>query len=230
MANPSHPDELQRLRDRLDEATQREARFRLENAQDFLALQARIETQAVTIGERDGYIHQLHLERIAAHADLEAFVWMLEKEEKERSRFQALEDSWCGKFCAAFHFLGKKLRRPATGARDLPGAEFVYHLSPSPFRIYREDRFCLRGWAFPKDGRRISAIRVRVDQDAFPGRYGIENLEAAINHQVPPANPQPGFEIEFLTPPGRHRLRLEACLEERDWVSILNLPIWCRQA
>ena len=43
-------------------------------------------------------------------------------------------------------------------------------------------------------------------------------------------NPQPGFEVTFDTPPGRHRLALEAQLEDGEWRSILNVPVWCRPA
>jgi hypothetical protein len=71
-------------------------------------------------------------------------------------------------------------------------------------------------------------VRVRIDENEFFGRLGIEEPAAISQHGVQHRNPRPGFEIEFHTPPGRHRFRLEACLEGRDWYSVLCLPIWCR--
>ena len=234
MSTSPQDDELRRLKDQLVEAAAREASFRLANAQEFLQLQSRVEAQVVTLGERDAYIHQMHLERIAArevlraaHADLEAFAWMLQDAEKARDRLHALVKSWIGKFVVPLRWLQKKARNSAPSA-NLPGAAFLYDLHTSPYRLYRETRFQLRGWAFPKDGRAVTAIRMRCDAQVFPGRYGIEEPEVVARFGLQSANPRPGFEIEFLTPPGRHWLRLEACLENRDWVSILNLPIWCQ--
>lgn len=217
-------EEINQLKGRLAEAARREGEFRLKSAQDFLAAEDRLRAQAQDIAERDvkvdqlnrsaierdRYIHQLHLEQIelrnalqSIHADLETFTWMLQEAESEH------------------------VRPPLSP--DEPGARFTYHLHTSPYRIYRAGRFILRGWAFPADGRAVSAVRARVDDQAFPGRCGLPEPEVIARHGPQPQNPQPGFEIDFATPPGRHRLRIEACLENRDWVSILNLPIWCRR-
>jgi len=216
------PDELSRLKEQLAEAFQREGEFRLKSARDLAAAGERLRVleQALAArdtrihelhqaaAERDRYVHQLHLEQIelrnavhALHGDLETFTWMLHEHERAGP--------------------------PATP--DLPGAPFTYHLHTSPYRIYRGDRFTLRGWALPEDGRAITAIRVRVDEKAFPGRSGLPEPVVIAQYGPQPQNPHPGFEIDFAIPPGRHRLRLEACLEARDWLSILNLPIWRQQ-
>jgi hypothetical protein len=71
---------------------------------------------------------------------------------------------------------------------------------------------------------------VRVGRQEFPGRYGLAEPEVIAVHGPQASNPRPGFEIEFSTPPGRHWLRLEARLENQEWVSFLNLPIWCQPA
>jgi hypothetical protein len=208
------PDDISRLKAELDEVADREARHRLACAQDILALEARlaeaharIERARLTALERDTTMHERNLEIIdlhgalrAAYADLETFTWML----------------------------GEAVPAQNPVSPDLPGLDFVYFLHTPPFRIYRGDRFRLRGWLFPRDGRRVTSVRVRVDEGEHSGRLGFEEPAAIAQHGPQDQNPQPGFEIEFPTPPGRHRLRLEACLEGRAWYSVLCLPIWCR--
>jgi hypothetical protein len=216
------PDPVRRLESLLEEALLREGEFRLKGAQDALAAAARLDELGRAVAERDGrvhelhlaaaardrYVHELHLAAIALrdeirglHADLEEFTWMLEAAVPRD-----------------------------TAAPDLPGIPFSYHLQTSPFRIYRGDRFTMRGWAFPEDGRAVSGVRVRVDDRVFPGTWGLEEPGAAARPGALPRNPRPGFEVAFETPPGGHRLRLEACLDPGGWVSILGLPIWCRPA
>jgi hypothetical protein len=221
MSEPS--DEIRRLRERLDEAAAREGEFRLRSAQDLLAAEKRLAEQVKVVADRDatihrlhqeaagrdGYIHQLHLGQIelreaiqALHGDLETFAWMLAESQGRLA--------------------------PPAASPDLPGVPFVYHLHTSPFRIFRGGRFLLRGWAFPSDGRAVTAVRVRLNDASFEGRHGLPEPDVVARHGPLPANPLPGFEIEFTTAPGSHRLRLEARLEDRVWVSILNVPIWCR--
>jgi len=217
------PDPVRRLENLLEESHLREGEFRLKGAQDALAAAARLDELNRAVAERDGrvhelnlaattrdrYVHELHLAAIALreeiralHADLEEFTWMLEA-------------------------AGARETAPPTSP-DLPGTGFAYHLQTSPFRIYRGDGFTMRGWAFPEDGRAVTAVRARVDDRVFPGTWGLEEPEAAARPGALPRNPRPGFEIVLGTPPGRHRLRLEACLEPGGWVSIVSLPIWCR--
>jgi hypothetical protein len=218
------PDELQRLRAQLAEVTAREGRFRLESVDDYLALQAKLQQLRDTLGERGTYIHRLHLEQNAlrdeihaAQADLEALVWLLATTEKERDR--ALRLTPLGWLRALF------TARPVPPRRVPPG-DFIYHLTTSPFRIYRGENFTLRGWALPRDGRTVSGLRARIDDREFVGRYGLPAPEAA-GQPPQPRNPQPGLEVTFATPAGRHQLSLEAQLDDSPWLSILSVPIWC---
>jgi hypothetical protein len=220
------PDELAELRARLAEAAAREGRFRLESVDDYLALQAKLQQLRDTIGERGTYIHQLHLDQNAqraelhaAQADLEAFAWLLQ--EAERARERAERRTPLGFFRSLF------APRAAAPARVPPG-DFVYHLTTSPFRIYRTPEFTLRGWACPRDGRAVTAIRVRLDGREFAGKHGLPAPEAAGQHGPQKNNPQPGFEVTFATPPGRHQLALEAQIERSEWRSILVVPTWCQ--
>ena len=220
--NPE-PDPIRRLEDLLEESHLREGEFRLKGAQEALAAAAHLDELNRALAKRDGrvhdlnlaaaardrYVHELHLAAIALrgeiqalHADLEEFTWMLEA-------------------------AGAREPAPPTPP-DLPGTPFAYHLQASPFRIHRGDSFTMRGWAFPEDGRAVTAVRARVDDRVFPGTWGLEEPEAAARPGALPGNPRPGFEVSVATPPGRHRLRLEACLDPGGWVSILSVPIWCR--
>lgn len=224
--NAPLPDEIAGLKAQLDEAARREARHRLESAEDHLALSARLQQANRTIGDRGEQIQRLHLEQQARDAelhaardDLEALVWMLQ--ESERARDRAERRTFSGFFRALLD------PRPARPVRMPPG-DFVYHLAPSPFRIYRETAFTLRGWVFPRDGRAVTGVRVRLDDREFIGQYGRPAPEAAIQHGPQPRNPQPGFEVAFDTPPGRHRLALEVRLEDGAWLSMLEVPVWCR--
>ena len=208
-------DDLSSLRAQLDEQSGREARYRLACAQDFLALEARlaeanarVEQARIAALERDTTMHERNLEILDLHgalrkafADLETFTWML----------------------------AEAAPGETTASHDLPGLEFVYFLHTPPFRIYRGDRFKMRGWLFPKDGRKVTSVRVRLDENEYFGQLGIEEPAALAQHGPQHQNPRPGFEVEFPTPPGRHRLRLEACLDGREWYSVLCLPIWCRR-
>lgn len=221
-------DELQKLRQELNEITAREARYRLESVEDYLALHEKLRQLSATIGERGTYIHQLHLAALAqkaeletATADLEAFVWMLQ--EAEKAREQAERRTLSGWLRAAF-----RPRRGAAGTRTPPG-DFVYHLTTSPFRLYRTPTFTLHGWGFPRDGRSVTAIRARVAGQEFTGRTGLPSPKAVYAHALPPKHPPSGFQITFDTPPGRHRLALELQIEGIEWLSMLEVPIWCRQ-
>jgi hypothetical protein len=224
----SDHDELTRLRAELAEVTAREGRYRLESVDDYLTLQARLQVLSATIGERGTYIHQLHLDRNAlreelqaAQADLEGFAWMLH--ESERARELAERRSPAG-------WLRALLRPRTTEPARVPPGDFVYHLTTPPFRIYRTRDFTLKGWAFPRDGRAVTAIRVRLGGQEFTGKSGLPAPEAVVQHGPQLRNPQPGFEVTFPTPTGRHRLALDAQLEGNEWQSLLVVPVWCRPA
>jgi hypothetical protein len=107
-----------------------------------------------------------------------------------------------------------------------PGV-FNYYLHTSPFRIYRDSRFTLRGWAWPQDGRAVTAVRVNLGGRIFNGRHGLEEPEVIARFGPQAANPLPGFEITFETPPGRHSLSLEAQVEGAGWLWIMRTSIWC---
>ncbi len=116
---------------------------------------------------------------------------------------------------------------PASTDVDVPAGTFTYYLHTSPYRMFHGATFTLRGWVFPTDGRAITALRVRLAGREFLAQYGIEEPEVVAQHGPLPQNPRPGFSVEFATPPGRQQLRLEAQLENREWRSILSIPIWC---
>lgn len=226
----------------LDDVVRREAFFRLATLRTFRELERTITEQSLKIdalndelGARNTYIHDLHARREdfvravqAAHADLEHFARHLATAEDERAaaraeitRIKSAPGWW----------VFKKLIPPppaATPAVALARSlAFTYHLPVSPFRLYREPTFTLRGWAFPVDGRAVTAIRARLGDREFIGRAGLDEPEVAQTHDLAAtANPRPGFEVTFATPAGRHELRLEAQLENRDWFEILATPIW----
>lgn len=211
------------------------------NARHFhdLMIEARAAVAAITaeLAARNTYVHELHLLRDAltrdirqAHADLEEFTRLLRAAEDARDQARAalaeIKTSWVW-------YLFKKLRRPPAPRLVAPAAatpaplEFTYFLHTSPFRLYRESCFTLRGWAFPTDGRAVTAIRVVVDGRAFPGTHGLAEPEVAQHHQLDhSANRLPGFEVTFPVGPGRQTLRLEAQLANSDWFEILDTPIW----
>jgi hypothetical protein len=225
MADPVS-EELARLRALLAEAAAREGRFRLDSVDDYLALQAKLQQLRDTIGERGTYIHQLHLDQNAlraelhaAQADLEAFAWMLQ--EAERSQARTERRTLTG-------FLRSLFTSDRPAITRVPPGDFVYHLTTSPFRIYRGPDFTLRGWAYPRDGRNITGIRVRLDGREYAGKHGLAAPEATAQHDPQGNRPLPGFEVTFATQAGRHELALEAQLAGGEWNSILVIPIWCR--
>lgn len=223
------PDEMVRLRAELAEVLQREAALRERTTHDFLELQARLQLLTAAIGERGRSIEDLQRRELAARleleqatAHLEAFVWMLQ--EAEMAREKTVRQTPAGWLRA---LLG---RGPTpTEPKTLPG-DFVYHLTTSPYRLYRGPLFTLRGWAFPRDGRALKAIRARIAGREFAARTGLPAPDASTQHGLRPGSPPPGFEVTFDTPPGRHRLALEAQLDGGEWRSILDAPVWCRPA
>ena len=221
------------LQAELDAVRRREAEFRANMVQEFLDR-----------GERNTYLHTLRQERAAlikrgqeASADLE---YLVRKLEAEGERTAALEtqlgrlwNSWSWRLTAPLRSVGRLLSRgspeggQAGGRNGVEGGIFTYYLHTSPFRVYHDDAFTLRGWAWPQDGRAVTAVRAVVDQRSFVGRHGLEEPEVIARHGAQPANPRPGFEIRFETPPGRHLLSLEAQIEGSEWRWIMRTSIWC---
>lgn len=87
----------------------------------------------------------------------------------------------------------------------------------------------MRGWVMPRDGREVTAIRVRIAGREFFATRDLEEPEVVQQHGAQSKNPRPGFEVTFATPPGRHVLQLEAQLESAVWFSILTTPIWVQR-
>ena len=108
------------------------------------------------------------------------------------------------------------------------GGVFTYFLHTSPFRIYRGDTFTLKGWAWPQDGRPITAVRINLGGRTFIGApRPPEEPEVLSRYGSQPSNPRPGFEVTFETPPGRHLLSLEAQIAGGEWFWIVKTSIWC---
>ena len=218
MSTPGESDtRLAALQSELESVKRREAEYRVKMIQEFLDR-----------GERNTYLHVLREERAAlirrdqeASADLELLTRKLEDAEAriasltaELELARAPKSKWGAK------------PAPATGS-TVSGAPFTYYLHTSPFRVYRDSAFTLRGWAWPADGRKVTAVRVDVDGRTFAGRLGIPEPEVVAHYGLQPENPQPGFEVTFETPPGRHSFSLEAQLGGAEWRSIMRTTIWC---
>jgi len=235
-ATPEDPNaRLAALQDELEAVKKREAQFRANMVQEFLDK-----------GERNLYVHTLHEERVAlrrrqqeSFADLEILIRKLEAE-GERSALLEAELSRVGRslswrMTAPLRAIGRMLApssQPPTMARimdrlPVEGGVFTYYLHTSPFRIYRESSFTLSGWAWPQDGRAITAIRVNLSGRTFIGRTGIEEPEVIARYGAQANNPKPGFEITFETPPGRHALSLEAQIDGGEWLWVVKTAIWC---
>jgi hypothetical protein len=233
--NPN-PEELSRriaaLEAELASVRRREAEYRANMVQEFLDR-----------GERNTYLHTLRQERAAlvareqeAFADLEYLVRKLEGETQRSAdlgaRLAGACNSWSWRLTAPLRALGRifpgaKAPGAQAGAPGVPGGVFTYYLHTSPFRIFRGEAFTLRGWAWPEDGRAIAAVRACVDGRIFVGRHGLEEPEVIARYGAPPANPRPGFEIRFETPPGSHLLSIEALIEGGEWRWIMRTTIWC---
>jgi hypothetical protein len=223
------------LQAELDAVKLREASFRAKMVHEFLDR-----------GERNTYLHTLHAERAAlvkrgqeASADLEVLIRKLEAESARASAAEAelkrVHGTRAWGWGAPLRAIEGWLRpgaSPAPGpvpAENPPadGAPFTYYLHTSPFRIYRDDSFTLRGWAWPQDGRAVTQIRVNLGGRLSLGRTGIEEPEVIARYGAQPKNPRPGFEVTFATPAGRHLLSLEAQLDGSEWRSIMSTSIWC---
>ncbi len=232
--NPSPEDpnlRLAALQAELDGVKKREAAFRAKMVDEFLDR-----------GERNTYLHVLREELAAlvrrgqeASADLEVLTRKLEAESDKTAALHAelerIRRSWAWRLCAHLGASGQSGEAgsagPGPAGTQVEGGVFTYYLHTSPFRIYRDPTFTLRGWAWPQDGRPITAVRVNLDGRLFVGRRGIEEPEVIDRHGPQPANPLPGFEVVFETPPGRHLLSLEAQLDNSEWRSIVRTSIWC---
>jgi hypothetical protein len=228
----SSPDDAAALRRELEEVRRREAEYRVKMIAEFLDR-----------GERNTYLHTLHQEQASltkrvqeASGDIEILTRKLEAAEARVSGLEAeqaaVRASLSWKLTAPLRAIGRAVGmgralpgRPSQGAAA-EGAPFTYYLHTSPFRVYREPTFTLRGWAWPEDGRAVTGIRANLGGRRFPGRVGIEEPEVIARYGPQPANPRPGFEVTFETPRGRHQLSLEAELAGSEWRTIVSTAIW----
>ncbi|HEY4988328.1 MAG TPA: hypothetical protein VII09_00900 [Opitutaceae bacterium] len=223
------------LQAQLAAVTRREAEFRAKMIQEFLDR-----------GERNTYLHTLRAERAAlvvrqheSFADLENLVRKLEAEGERSAALEAqlgaMCRSWSWRLTSPLRSLARAFSAgasPSTLSRvmdraPVEGGIFTYFLHTSPFRVYRDASFTLRGWAWPQDGRAITGIRVNLSGRTFVGRRGLEEPEVIAKHGDQPANPRPGFEVTFETPPGKQTLSLEAQLDGAEWRWIVRTSIWC---
>lgn len=233
--NTSSPQTADSVRSQIElaEVIQCYAEFRLNAQRDFQKMERQLREQILRLQENDRRIHELHVERIelkntleAARADVEIFSTALAEAEAELQPFREARQSPLWNWIQ--HLI--KLARPKSippRTRDLPGVPFTYYLYTSPYRVYRPGNYTLRGWAFANDGRPVTAIRIRVGEFEYAGRCNLEDAEVARVHGSQLKQRNPGFEVPFEISDGKHRLRLEVCLENKDWVSILNTWVWC---
>jgi hypothetical protein len=212
----------------LQAARLREASFRVTTVQDFLAH-----------GERNTYANALRDERSAlllraqeASRDVEALTRRLEATSSRAAALEAelaeIKSSLAWRTARLLGPASKPQSKPGpAGVTPAKGGVFTYYLHTSPFRIYREPVFTLRGWAWPDGGEAVTAIRANLDGRLFAGRLGIEEPEVIARYGPQPANPKPGFEVTFDTPAGRHQLALEAQVGGAEWRTIIATAIWC---
>jgi hypothetical protein len=189
------------------------------------------------LGERDSYIHKLHLqheerarELQAARADAEALAQLLQKAEAERDaldkKLQRLKKSPVG-------WLAEATAPAAPNGRSVHSAprlsvEFKYFLHTSLFRVFDTSEIQLRGWLFPVSGKQVEAVRAVVDEIEYTGTYGLEESEVVRVHGPLAHNPKPGFSIRVQFTKPRQQFSLEAKIEGQ-WCSVLNTPVWAKQ-
>jgi hypothetical protein len=221
------------LQAELEAVRRRDAEFRAKMVHEFLDR-----------GERNTYLHSLR-EQLAAlrkreqefSAEMEILTRKLEAEGARADSLAAWLDRITHSLFWRLHspFFPRDLKappaaKPPVEGSSVEGAAFTYFLHTSPFRIYREPTFTLKGWAWPEDGRAITAVRMNVGGRLFEGRVGLEEPEVIARYGPQEANPLPGFEVTFETPAGRHALSLEAQLGGTEWRSIMRTTIWCEPA
>jgi hypothetical protein len=214
----------------LEAVRRREASFRVKMIHEFLDR-----------GERNTYLHTLREERATlvkrsqeASADLEALSRKLEAAGRKADALQADLDAIKRSLTWRLARLFGPAPKPAppaqaVGSSPAKGGVFTYFLHTSPFRIYRDERFTLRGWAWPDAGGSVTGVRANVDGAYFDGRLGIEEPEVIARYGEQLANPKPGFEITFDTPPGKHLLAVEARVAD-EWRTVMQTSIWCEPA
>ncbi len=229
----------------LQEILEREVAFRLQAVQDARAASARIkqleeelEETRQELGRRNTVIDELYQEREAEQAareelvrDLGEFSQMLQQAEEQRLKLERRAQCWSESFAVmgrAAKTLLSSHEAPKPTSSVTPAGDFTYYFHTSPHRIFRGKDATLRGWCYSSQGRQITALRARLNNLEYPGKWGLEEPEVLRVHTALPRDTRPGFEVSFSTPPGRHLLSLEACLDHQEWRSVIVTPIWVK--
>jgi len=204
------PDDPNTLRERLERLLELQVRERRQTADDLLALQERLRALSEVVGERGEEIERLTNRLLETEEDLETLTHLLNKASGGPKRAQLGRTPF-------ERFVNAWLRGGASAARepDTPPGRFQFHLDESPYRIRRHAKARLRGWIVSEEALPIDAVRVRYAGKEFAAKSG--RTEGA----------EFWFEVEFLTPPGIHWLRLEARAGDSDWQTALKIPSWC---
>lgn len=73
------------------------------------------------------------------------------------------------------------------------------------------------GWVFALDGSAIHAIRAKVGDRTFAGKYGIKRHDVYATHRSSTAAEFSGYKVEITMSPGRYSLVLEAEVVPGVW-------------
>ncbi|MDX2187059.1 MAG: hypothetical protein SFV32_09005 [Opitutaceae bacterium] len=220
----------QKNQETLEAALRQEAAFRVQAIRDFRDLEARLREQQATIdtlnrtiGEKDTYIHTLHLEAqkhndhlAAVRRDVEQYAFFARRLRRD---FAGLTTDWVRaavKWIASFDTTARHSDQP------LPGAGDVYHLEPSPYRVFTAADFRLTGWVRPAPGKSIALLRARIGDQTF-------RPSAPLAPVADPTQSAP-IDIALNIPPGMSLLRLEVADTDGQWRSLVNAPLWRPQA
>lgn len=229
----------------LQEVLEREVAFRLQAVQDARAASTRIkqlekelEETREELGQRNTYIGQLYKQQEGEQTsredlikDLGEYSQMLQQAEAQRIKLEQRAQRWSESFAVIGRatkslLASNEVAQPNSAV--VPLGDFTYYFYTSPHRIFRGKETSLRGWCYASDRRQITALRARLNDLEYPGKWGLEEPEVLRVHTALARDARPGFEISFPTLPGRHRLSLEVCLDHREWRSVIVTPIWVK--
>ncbi|WP_404421235.1 hypothetical protein [Nibricoccus sp. IMCC34717] len=175
--------------------------------------------EQAALGQKDAYIHQLHLEKASwaqqleeARADVERFAWLAQR---LQSDFSHVDSRLLRTLVRGLVRQDRALHGEAEA--PLPGGDEVYHLDPSPFRVFKSSDFVVAGWIRP-GSRAVAALRVRLRGTAYVPDA------ALISAGTDPQAFQ--FSIPVKIPVGHSLLRFEAADASGTWRSVLTAPIW----
>lgn len=229
----------------LQEVLEREVSFRLQAIQDardaatrITRLEEELEATRQELGRRNTYIDELHRGKAAESAAREALInelgeysQLLQQSEDYRLKLERRSRRWSESFAV----LGRAVESMLEGGEkktsafvSAPLGDFTYYFYTSPHRIFRGSPTKLRGWCYARDGQPITALRARVNDLEFAAKIGLEEPEVLKVHSALSKDARPGFEVEIPTTPGRQMFSLEACLDHREWRSVVITPIWAK--